>query len=340
MLSNAQLATLNIRQVIFHDVPRHRDEPTLSETPTLVQRDQIAHLKSRLTRVLASKHAYEVTFNISTQSPVPAHARAFTLGGSADFVEMSRDFARHLWTLHTGGVSPGLLCVLDIAVGSQPAVGVMKLEREEGARLELSKHNGKKTFAMSVLNNLVMTDGTRLFKTAIFVRTGKEEDDFIAISCDDQARVTASGDMARFWLQFLGCVVILEPRVATERFYEAAVKYINEQITDPVAKTDLYEHVHSQLKSASRNFVPKTFIEEYVPAALQKPFAAHLKAEHAPVTSFVKDLADIQGRVSRHSFKTKRGAVVTVPSEEVEELVDVTANRIVVNDQLTSINRK
>ena len=86
--------------------------------------------------------------------------------------------------------------------------------------------------------------------------------------------------------------------------------------------------------------MPRTFIEDYVPDEFRRPFAEHLKREHAPVTSFVKDLGDIQGRVSRHSFKTKRGAVLTVPSEDVEELVDITANRIIVNDQLTSINRK
>jgi hypothetical protein len=80
----------------------------------------------------------------------------------------------------------------------------MKLEREEGAQLELTSHKGKKAFDMSVLDNLVLTDGTRLFKSAFFLRIGKADDDFRSVVCDSQLHVTASSEMARFWLRFFG----------------------------------------------------------------------------------------------------------------------------------------
>lgn len=343
LLKPEHLATLQVRHVIFHDVPRNKQQaPTLSETPTVVEDAQVAHLRTKLTKVLRSSHAYPVVFDLATPSPVPQHVRTYTTNPNlASFVPMSQDVAQHLWTHHIGGVSPGLLCVLDVEVRQHEGIVVMKLEREEGARLELSKDaKGRRTFAMSVLNNLVMTDGTRLFKSAIFVRTGRDDDDFLAVCCDDQSRVTASSDMAKFWLRFLGCSVTLAPKVATERFYESAVRFINEHVIDPVQKTDLYEHLHSQLKSGRKEFVPRTFIAEYVPDGLQKAFSMHLKSDNAPTTSFIKDLADIEGRIKRHSYKTKRGAVVMVPSESVADLVDVRPDRIVVKDELVSINRK
>jgi hypothetical protein len=343
-LKSEHLATLRVRHVIFHDVPRHRESPpVLSEATTTVDNSHVAPLRAKLTKVLRSSHSYPVVFNIATPSPVPQQVRAYTDDPRLrSFVPMSQEVAKYLWTQHIGGVSAGLLCVLDVQVRDEwPGIVVMKLEREEGAQLQPSKdEKGRKTFSMSVLNNLVMTDGTRLFKTAIFVRTGSDEDDFIAVCCDDQSRVTASSDMAKFWLRFLGCSVTLDAKVATERFYDSAVRFINSQVADPVAKADLYEHLHSQLKSGKREFVPRTFITEYVPDELQRAFTEHLRSENAPITAFVKDLTDIEGRIKRHSYKTTRGAVVLVPSDQVEDLIEVTVDRIVVKDRVTSINPK
>jgi DHA2 family multidrug resistance protein len=42
----------------------------------------------------------------------------------------------------------------------------MKLERENGAQLHLSGVKGKRTFAMNMLDDLFLTDGTKLFKAA------------------------------------------------------------------------------------------------------------------------------------------------------------------------------
>ena len=58
---------------------------------------------------------------------------------------------------------------------------------------------------MSVLNDLELTDGTRLFKSAMFIPTGNGEDDFRASACDNQHNVLSADDLARFWMRFLGC---------------------------------------------------------------------------------------------------------------------------------------
>ena len=44
----------------------------------------------------------------------------------------------------------------------------MKLDREAGAQLKLDKSDDETRFAMSVLEDLVLTDGTKLFKSAAF----------------------------------------------------------------------------------------------------------------------------------------------------------------------------
>jgi len=341
-LKAADYATLKVRQVIFHDVPRKAErEPTLAEAATAVEAAHVSHLRKKLTKVLQSTHAYPIVFDIAMTSIVPANVRTYTAApATATFVSMSQSLAKSLWEHHTGGVSAGLLCVLDVEVKGHAGIVLMKLEREEGARLELSKNDdGKKIFAMSMLDNLVMTDGTRLFKSAMFVR-GDDEDDFHVVCCDDQSRVTASSDMARFWLQFLGCQVILAPKVATERFYESTVRFINTKVTDPIQKTELYEHLHSQLNSQQKSFAPKEFITAYVPKEFRQLLTDHLVKEKAPMTPFPKDLADIAGRIRRYHYRTKQGAVVLVPSDKVKKLIAVKPKSIVVKDEVESINTK
>ncbi len=339
------LSTLTVNRVIFHDVPQNSKagsaQPTLAEDETIIDATHRSHLKTKLARVLASKSAYPVDFDQNSGSPVPEEIRSFTgsTKGRADFVEITQGMARYLFEQQHGGISPGLLCAIDVTASGVPGIVLMKLEREEGAQLQLTQHKGKKAFDMSVLDNLVLTDGTRLFKSALFLRTGSGPDSFRSIVCDSQLNVTASNEMARFWLRFLGCKTKVAPRVATQRFFDSTLQFINNTVPDPVAKNDIYEHLQSQMKSEARTFAPLTFIQEYVPREYQRGFREHLQSQAIPTTSFTKDLSDISRRLKQQAFITQRGARVTVPADDAE-IVDVTSDQIIINDSLARVDRK
>ncbi len=232
MISPDDLAATTIRHVIFHDVPDkgHEGEtgPLLSDVETKVDASQKHHLLTKLTRVITSTKAYPVRFLTDTASPVPKQARLLTAGAfnRKRFIDGSRELANYLFEQHTKATSPGLLCVMDAASASNSAIVLMKLERERGAQLELSGKEGEKTFSMSVLNDLVLTDGTRLFKSAMFIRTGTGDDDFKSQACEGQYHVFSADDLAKFWMRFLGCGFVVEPRVATQRFFESTLDFI------------------------------------------------------------------------------------------------------------------
>jgi hypothetical protein len=343
--SNKDLSTLIINRVIFHDVPNNSKvgsaSPTLAEDETTIDANHRSHLKTKLTRVLGSKSAYPVDFDERIGSPVPGYVRGFTEGGSKapNFIEMTQKLAEHLFAQQHGGISPGLLCAIDVTASSSRGLVLMKLEREEGAQLELTSHKGKKAFDMSVLDNLVLTDGTRLFKSAFFLRVGKGDDDFRSVVCDSQLHVTASSEMARFWLRFLGCQFQVAPRVATQRFYDSALQFINTAVPDPVTKNDLYEHLQSQMKSPTRTFAPLKFIQDYVPEDYQQPFKIHLQEHKIPTSQFQKDVEDIHGRLRQQSFTTTRGVRVTVPAEN-SQIVEIKPEQIIVNDELLKVDRR
>lgn len=333
-----------IRHVIFHDVPTTTRgtegvAPTLSGVETDIDSERKEMLRTKLTRVLNSSKAYPVQFKPMSLSPVPAEVRKLTQKyTSKTFVESSQLLATYLFEQHVGSVSPGLLCVIDVAIKGMGAIVLMKLEREEGAQLELSDKDGKTTFAMSVLDNLVLTDGTRLFKSAMFLRTGKGDDDFRCTACDSQLSVTSSSDVAKFWLKFLGCMFLIEPRVATQQFFDSAVTFVNNVVTDPVEKSDIYDALLTDIKSNKTTFSPKSFIENHVPAEYQKPFKEHLEKHHIPMAAFHKDVADIKTRLRRRAWTTESGAVISVP-EEAAEKVEITPNRIIVNDTVTKVSK-
>ncbi|HEY6251345.1 MAG TPA: nucleoid-associated protein, partial [Candidatus Angelobacter sp.] len=247
MITAQELATMVVRHVIFHDVPKVYKSstgvtPTLADVETDIDATRKALLRTKLTQVLGSQKAYPVEFNPKSASPVPEEVRRMTkhFDGKV-FVEASQKLASYLFEQQIGSISPGLLCVIDVAVSGMASTVLMKLEREEGAQLELANKQGKKMFAMSVLDNLVLTEGTRLFKSAMFVRTGKEDNDFRVTACDSQLSVTSSSDLAKFWLRFLGCMFLVEPRVATQQFFDSAVRFVNDAVTDPVVKSEIYD---------------------------------------------------------------------------------------------------
>jgi hypothetical protein len=345
VITQEQLGTLIVRQVVFHDVPndsRHKESqgPVLSDVATVLDTSRKGLLRQKLIDVLGSRKAYPIVFLPSsiTSSFVPGEMRLLTKDAKSlsNFVASSQKLAIELHGKQPGSVSPGLLCVIDVVMDGFVGIVLMKLERHEGAQLKLSKSGGKQTFEMSVLDDLVFTEGTRLFKTALFLRTGKGDDDFTAVACDNQAIVTSSEDLARFWMKFLGCTFADDPRVTTQRWFAASVRYVNDEVTDPVAKNDIYEALQTELKASKANFVPQKFIDEYIPEDYRKPFRDRLQADGIPLRAFKKDLQDINNRLRRRVYTTRTGAVVSVP-EDHADVVTVDEDSITVKDAVTKV---
>lgn len=335
---------MTIKRVIFHDVPNHmRGEDgnlILASAETEVDTLRRNMLRKKLTKVLDAKAAYPILFAVAPSSPVPGIIRSFTMKEQKDevFVESTRELAKHLHQVQHGAVSPGLLCVIEFASDGHHGLVLMKLEREAGAQLKLDKSGSKTRFAMSVLEDLVLTDGTKLFKTAAFLRIGTGDDEFLMTACDNQHRVTDSSDMARFWIKYLGCVLKEDPRVATSKFFNTTIEFINSVITEPTMRTQLYDSLHAELRSNKAQVVPKSFIQDYVPGELHKSYREFLEERHVSLTSFHKDVVDIKSKLTRSTYMSERGVVVSAP-EASEELVEVTEQNIIVQDRLKRVGR-
>lgn len=342
MIAHADLAALAVRQIIFHDVPRNprgsNGQPTLTDTETAADAKRVGILKKRLTQVFGSGAAFEVEFLPGTASPVPPLVQSLTTQSlpSKDFVPASQKMAQYLFEKHMGSTSAGLLCVIAISCGTRAGIAIMKLEREEGADLHLKTTGGHSVFEMSVLDNLVLTDGTRLFKSALFLTKGAGLD---CLACDSQNDPMSRSDAAKFWFAFLGCRFVVDPAVSTQRWFDVSVNFINQEVHDPIVKQAMYEHLVSELNSNRQAVSPKKFIQDYVKTELRQPYEDFLRANDAPVRQFSKDISDVESNLRRLSYHTNEGLTVIVPADK-EKLIEVAKTQIVVRDTLRTISRK
>jgi len=341
MITGTDLARLRISHTIFHDVPsrprRAEGAPILADLETAIDVRRAHILNTRITQVLASKQAYSIRFCAAPATQVPAEVRNFTSRDHTveEFVQMSRRLATFLYAQHTGATSPGLLCVMSVTAGAKSGIAILKLERQEGAEIKFTGEEGHRVFNMDVLENLILTDKTRLFKSAAFLRNGPADDQFELGACDSQG----PEDVARFWMTYLGCELHEEPRVITRRWFETSLEFANERIADPVAKNNFYEHLHSELNSNRRRVAPRQFIDDNLPPDLRAPYTEFMQQRRVSLHAFTKDNSDIKARLRRRAFHTEHGISVVVPEEE-QELVNVRARQIVVNDLLVRVDNK
>jgi len=344
MLDSKDLAKIKIRRIIFHDVPHNlkngTSKPELADAETNVDAPRERILRERLVRALGSTSAYPVESQGPDLSLVQTEIETYTAKShtGAQFIQMSRNLAAHLFTQQSGATSSGLLCVIDLTIGSRVGLALLKLERERGAELEWQTlSSGKRVIQMSVLDNLVLTEGTRLFKSAIFVRQSKSVIE--AKACDSQSLGGASMDLAQFWLRFLGCKLVEEPRISTQRWFDATVEYLNANVADPITKSELYGHLISELNSNKTTVSPKKFAADYVSVSESDAYLQYLKTQNVAGTQFPKDTADIATKLSRLAFYTSKGVMISAPAA-AENLIGIEAEQIVVHDHLEKVVKK
>jgi hypothetical protein len=335
-----QLAVMDIRKVIFHDIPQRKRgadvRPDLSQIECPIDTAKVEILREKLVNALTSSAAYDLEPRDSTDSSVPGLVGSImdTIDDAeSSFVLASQAMAAALLDRQTGISPAGLLTVLECKLGSSPAVAILKLAREVGLQLSKTDLDGKATISMAVLGDLVLTRGTRLFKSALFVR--QPDSTITVIACDDQRSYEWTNEMAQFWQSFLGCQLREEPRITTRRFFEATLEYINTSVADPVVKNDFYDHIFSELKAEKGTFAPKKFIEDYVPRAHKTPFNDFLKTRHIPLAQFRPDISEIRSQLKGRALKTKTGVRITAPEDS--DVITVKKDQVIIDDIVENV---
>ena len=343
------LSQIQINRIIIHEVPRHlrsdtQSSPTYSEVESPLDAQLRIFFKEKLIETVGSSSAYSVEFDSDATSPVPQLVGGFLAGTVTDFVDMSKRIAKHLHDAQ-GGVNPGgLVTAIDCSIGTAKAIGILKLEKEEGVRLHQATHEGKRTFDVSYIRDLILTRKTKLFKVGFFAPNS--DGDVEGTVCDEQRGYMPRTEVAGFFLTtFLGCRLLEDPRVSTKGFFIAAQDFFNRNLSDPVQRTQAMNHLLSDLTSQKHQINVRAFARDYLPAQQRQAFLDHLTNEGVPNQTIKKDIELIKSQTDKMALEFENGITVVGNREDFGESIMVRrlpagAARVEVTGTLKSVKGK
>ncbi len=348
-----RLPYISISRIIVHDIPRRLkastgDIPIYSEVespldgPTGPQLR--AFFRDRIVECANSSGALDVVFDANASSVVPGLVTDWLQGPSADLVAMSKQIGEHLHRSQPGASPPGLVTVIDCPLSADPAIAVLKLERDEGVRLQQLKVDGQPTFSIERIPDLMLTQRTKVFKLAIFTRGS---DGVVrGLVVDHQRGYFEKAEVATYFLRdFLGCALQQEPSVVTKHFSDAAQEYFNDQIPDPELRSQLMLHLVSEMLRATPTLSPRKFAEDYIPLSNRQAFLDHLKTSSVSDTPFPKDISQMKRHLSRVAYEFASGITILGSQEVLEErmklsMTDNGSTKVEIEDQLKQIRTR
>ena len=223
------LGLLEIKKMIIHEVPRkasgggQASNPVYSEVESPLTNDLVIFFRGKIIESSGSSNAFEVCLDDNSSSPIPKLINTYLTNTGVDFVDISQKIAKHLCDCQTAVNPGGLITVVDCVFGSCKAIAILKVEKEAGVRLNQSKVNGKTTFNIRYIKDLIFSKKTKLFKSGLFIQIGAKMKTIEGLVCDQQRSRFARNEVAMFFLNdFLGCQMLQDPAVATKHFFEAA----------------------------------------------------------------------------------------------------------------------
>jgi hypothetical protein len=194
-------------------------------------------------------------------------------------------------------------------------IAVLKLEKEEGVQLKELEIEGKKTFELTNLKDLILSKRTRLFKIGVFYKS--DENSYEGIICDNQ--LTGKGDVANFFLNdFLGCILKRDPAVLTKDFYSASLSFIKDCIGDPLTQAQCRVHLQSYLLSQDTTINPRDFALHYLEPIYRTNYENYLNERNVPIQSILKNTAYVYRHINKGLYEFENGIRISGEPDIIE----------------------
>ncbi|MDX6699541.1 MAG: hypothetical protein QOE65_2938 [Solirubrobacteraceae bacterium] len=318
----------------------------LSSAISPVDDDLKDYFRTRIVESL-SLAAFEVVADPSIQSPTPTLVHEHFTSRSSDFVEVSKALGRHLFAAQQKvASSPGLLVVVRGEVDTGPCLAVLKLQKEEGVRLERTGSAGQETYSVEHLRQLMLTNTTRVFKVALFESAEVVDSIDVHGSVSDKQRAfRPEKQVADFFLHdFLGCRVRDNPAQTTSLYFHRLEKFINTQIADPEKRATYHRALLTDMASKAPQVQPKRFAEDHIDEADQPSLASYLQAEGVSSSRpFDKDIELITSRLKEEEYILRSGIRVRGSAEALAEHAEISKKdddqlEMLIVDRLKSVN--
>jgi hypothetical protein len=327
------------KDVIIHDVPQHfvHEKGRQLELSGAAEKltGELKPFFDRKLKGSLGRYGFDVGRDSTSNSPLPSLISEIILDQSK-LVPASQEMAKQLYAVQTGVNPAGLLCVATGECAGSSAVAVLKLERDEGARVQRKGKGKARTLTMAYLDDLMISGKTRIFKASVFVLTGTTVNSLSGRVADDQRGTDYGQDVASFFLSlFLGCKLKIEPRIATRDVFVATEAFINEVVDSPEKKAAYTLSLQAAMQAPAVDIRPRDFAEQFLAPEDRTPFRGFLnEREIDPDQAVPKDLSLIENRIKRVKMETETGVVVFAAGALVDERVDVKEDEVIIHDRV------
>ena len=313
-----------MKNVIIHEILKQKrgdekEPPIYSEIESDLNNESKKFLKSLLINSIGSKNAHGISFNEDSDSPVPEIIKKILSSDfdSYEFITLSKQISEHLNNTQSGINSAGFILILHGFNDSKKVIGILKLEKQEGAQLKQSKRDGKNTFEITNIKDLILSKNTKLFKIGMF---NKESDDsYGGTICDNQ--LSTKGDVAHFFLRgFLGCKLNADYAIETKNFFKYSIDFFKNNIEDPLIQNQYKLHLQSYVSSQSRIINTRTFATTYLNTEDRTNYEKYLDEKDVPI-KILKDIIYIELDLKKHLYEFENGIRIIGTNNDFEENV-------------------
>jgi hypothetical protein len=340
------LGKLRIERIIAHEVPKKgfdssENDLVLSEVDSPLSQMNKNFFNERITRSL-SNSAFDVVPDFSSTSPLPNLIFETLTENTSDFVKSTQIMARHLYSCQNRVNPQGLLTVVQGTMENQKVLVILKLEKEEGIRVHQENIKGNLTFSIEHFSDLLMTDGTKVFKIGIFFAQGNDINSLAGRLSDKQTGYGTDSEVANFFLgRFLGFKLRESPEIATKNFFYTTEEFINRVIEDPQAKAQYSIALIASMGNQETSINPKTFAEKNLEISDRKKFLDYLVERQVDTYEFNKDINRIKKHIRRVQMEFQSGILLLGSPTALDEQTKITEAqdgkiRVEIEDKLKS----
>ena len=341
------LASLIVDDFVVHEVPKKasravlrqnpeftNEEIILSEVPTEFDDELVKFFHDRISATIGSTRAFDIEFcpdlrNNETQIAIQQYfdtgnATGYPLCGE-DIICITQKIAKSLHAVQNAKNPGGILSFFPCHNNIQSGIVIMKVEREDGVRIQQgTTQQGKVTFNAEHVKDLMLTSNTKLFKIVLFF----EHEDRIVGVVSDQQQGAYSKDVANFFLtDFLGCQLREKAEISTRNFFDTVIGFINSQNLTDQQKLDIRTHLISEISNNQENLSVISFAQRCIPREQYQIFMDIVR-ENKVSTIFIKDCTLIESKISKVKYEFECGIKISGSEEnmrqnlKVEETID------------------
>lgn len=312
-MTKLDTSTITIKNIIVHSIPKHRKgdlsvEPQYSEQESSLPDGLRIFFKEKIIQSLGSNKELRVCYNADSVSPVSGYINQVISSNGVDLIEQSKLMTKYLFEIQNGQNAAGILVVIYGTINDSNTCIIIKLERDEGAQLELDPKTN--SFNIKDVQNLMLTKKTKIYKVGLFVNKAAFKIKFDGSTADLQIDPKIKKVVTTWFIEdFLGCVPLESPKTTTKKFYDYTTTYI-QTVEDPIKKAKYTQDLNSYLQKNSQKISAKEFADDYMETADKDKYIKYLKEKNFKMSEFTKDNDYVNNKIKTITMLFENGIAI------------------------------